>query len=63
MTSIEIFCPWCEKGEVFVEGSGEVNVTVRCSKCQHCYRINLLTLIATKVAAYKRYRGKAYRTR
>ena len=51
MTSMEIFCPWCEKGEVFVEGSGEVNVTVRCPKCQHCYRINLLTLTATKVAA------------
>ena len=63
MTSREIFCPWCEKGEVFVEGNGEVTVTVRCPKCQHCYRINLLTLTATKVAAYKRYTGKAYRSR
>ncbi len=60
MTSREVFCPWCAKGEVFVEGSGEVHVTVRCSKCRRCYRINLLTLSATRVSAYKRYTGKPH---
>lgn len=52
-TSRGVFCPWCEKGQVFVEGSGKVHMTVRFPKCQHCYRINLLTMEATKVAAYK----------
>lgn len=36
-----------------MEGSGKVHMTVRFPKCQHCYRINLLTMEATKVAAYK----------
>lgn len=55
MISRDVSCPWCEKGQVFVEGSGDVSVTVRCPKCKHCYKVNLLTMVATKVAAYKRY--------
>ena len=61
MMPAEVHCPWCEKGQVFVEGSGEVSVTVRCAKCQHCYKVNLQTMGAAKIAAYKRTIGKAFR--
>jgi len=60
MISKGVYCPWCDKGQVFVEGSGNVSVTVRCPKCQHCYRVNLLTMEAAKVAAYKRYTGRPH---
>ena len=54
----EVACPWCEKGIVFVKGAGKVEVTVRCSKCQHFFKVDLLTRTVTKTKAYKRYTGK-----
>lgn len=61
MTSTEVFCPWCEKGQVFVEGRGEVYVTVLCPKCHHCYKINLLTNSVVKVPAYRKPNNKSYK--
>ena len=37
----KIICPWCGKGEVYIEGSGKVSVSVRCPKGSHCFKVNL----------------------
>jgi len=41
MTEHKVLCPFCRKGEVYAEGSGNVAITVMCPKCTRCFRVRL----------------------
>lgn len=41
MTEHKVLCPFCHKGEVYAEGSGNVAVTLMCPKCTRCFRVHL----------------------
>lgn len=45
-------CPWCDKGEVYVDGIGAILVTVCCSKCRHFFQLDLKDLSVEKVQAF-----------
>lgn len=38
---IKVLCPWCNKGEVYIEGAGNANVSIKCPRCQHCFKLRL----------------------
>lgn len=39
--AIRVLCPWCHKGEVYIEGNGNANVSIMCARCTHCFRLRL----------------------
>lgn len=41
MTEHKVLCPFCHKGEVYTEGSGNAAVTLMCPKCTRCFRVRL----------------------
>ena len=53
-----IRCPYCFKGEVYTEGSGNVAITVMCPKCTRCFRIRLDNFTAEVVIPRKRIGGQ-----
>lgn len=57
---IRVKCPWCHKGETYVDEDGSGAVTVQCSKCQHCYKVQLKDGSTTKVSARKRTVNKTF---
>lgn len=54
MTEHKLVCPFCHKGEVYVEGSGKVAITVMCPKCTRCFRIRLDTFKAERAMPHKK---------
>lgn len=54
MTERKVNCPFCEKGEVYVEGTANVAVTVMCPKCTRCFRVRLDDFTAEIVLPRKR---------
>ena len=39
--AIRVLCPWCHRGEVYVEGDGNADVSIMCARCAHCFRLRL----------------------
>lgn len=54
MTEHKVLCPFCHKGEVYAEGSGNVAVTLMCPKCTRCFRVHLNNFSAELVVPHKR---------
>ncbi len=54
MTEHKVLCPFCHKGEVYAEGSGNVSVTLMCPKCTKCFRVRLDTFSAEIVVPRRR---------
>ena len=54
MAEHKVVCPFCHKGEVYAEGSGNVAVTVMCPKCTRCFRVRLDVFTAEVVVPRKK---------
>ena len=39
--AIRVLCPWCHRGEVYIEGDGNADVSIMCARCAHCFRLRL----------------------
>lgn len=39
--AIRVLCPWCHRGEVYIEGDGNAHVSIMCARCAHCFRLRL----------------------
>ena len=61
----EILCPWCAKGTVLVEGSGEVRLSCCCRVCGRFFKVDAKTMTATRGNARKKSdpTGKAQKNR
>jgi len=46
-------CPWCLKGEVYAETGMTGRITVRCSKCKHCFHVHLADGRTEKAKAHR----------
>ncbi len=46
-------CPWCLKGEVYAEAGMTGRITVRCSKCKHCFHVYLADGRTEKAKAHR----------
>lgn len=46
-------CPWCLKGEVYAEAAMIGRITVRCSKCKHCFHVYLADGRTEKTKAHR----------
>jgi len=57
-----VVCPWCSKGEVYMEGYGKAAVTVRCPKCFHFFRIRLDDHTVERVQARRRVQNRIHKT-
>ena len=65
MTEHKVVCPFCQRGEVYAEGTGKVAVTVMFPKCTRCFRVHLNDFSTELVVPRKkisRMKGK-YRPR
>lgn len=57
-----VLCPWCNRGEVISEGNSSGEITIRCPKCFHFFRIHLDSMTAEKAIAHRKItitRGKS----
>ena len=54
MEERKVFCPWCSKGEIYVEGTGRVSISVKCSRCSRCFKVRLDDLMAVRIQPRKR---------
>ncbi len=50
----KVLCPWCFKGEVYVEGTGKVSISVKCPRCSRCFKARLDDLTAIRIQPHKR---------
>jgi len=50
----KVMCPWCDKGEIYVEGAGKVVVSVKCPRCKRCYKVRLDDLTAVRIAPHRK---------
>lgn len=48
---IKVLCPWCNRGEVYIEGAGNANVSIKCPRCQHCFKLRLNDCVALDCGA------------
>ena len=39
--AIRVLCPWCHRGEVYIEGDGNAHVSIMCARCAQCFRLRL----------------------
>lgn len=56
MTEHKVLCPFCHKGEVYTEGTGNVAVTLMCPKCTRCFKVRLDDFSAVLVVPRKKVR-------
>jgi len=54
MPSKEVLCPWCAKGTVLVEGSGEVRMSCCCRVCGRFFQVDAKKMTATRGTARKK---------
>ena len=54
MTEHKVLCPFCHKGEVYTEGTGNVAVTLMCPKCTRCFKVRLDVFSAVLVVPRKK---------
>lgn len=52
-----LLCPWCSKGEVLLDTSGKVVISVQCPRCGRIFRADLQQL-KTERAQPQRRLGK-----
>ncbi len=45
----KVLCPWCLKGEVYVEGNASVVISVRCPHCSRCFKARLDTMRSVRI--------------
>lgn len=63
---IKVLCPWCNKGEVYIEGAGNANVSIKCPRCQHCFQLRLSDCSTVRIQPHRKLpqaSTKIYRVR
>lgn len=51
---IKVLCPWCNKGEVYIEGTGNANVSIKCPRCQHCFKLRLNDFTTVRIQPHRK---------
>lgn len=51
---IKVLCPWCNKGEVYIEGAGNANVSIKCPRCQHCFKLRLNDFSTVRIQPHRK---------
>lgn len=51
---IMVLCPWCNKGEVFIEGGGNGNVSIMCPRCSHCFKLRLHDCSTVRIQPHRK---------
>ena len=57
--SINIPCPWCERGATLADKPAKVNISCRCHECGRFYNIDLENQRAFKTAPKPKSRVKS----
>ncbi len=62
---IKVLCPWCDKGEVYIEAGGKGRVSVMCPRCRHCFRVQLEHMTVERAKPHRKLPSnmKTYRVR
>lgn len=50
----KVLCPWCDKGEVYIEGAANVSISVMCPRCDRCFRVRLDSLTTERIRPHRK---------